>query len=132
MIFVLSFEPTRKENFMKEFDKIQMYKKACLNTSMVAPYYPATKAMTIVFAKYLCDIQTFPKTSQRRATTKKKLFELVDILDKYTTIERTTVSSLVETRHYINFKTFNVPETIQAKIRKEANEILDKENGKSK
>lgn len=117
---------------MDELKKIQLYKKAFSNTSVAYSYYPTTKAMDKLFAKYLCDMQILPLESQRRSQSKRKLFELVDILDKYTELEQSTISSVFETRNYVNFKTFNVPDSIQTDIRKEADKILEKENGKTK
>lgn len=117
---------------MDELKKIQLYKKAFANTSMAYSYYPFTRAMDKLFAKYLCDIQILPTKSPRRIESKRRLFELVDILDKYTTLEKTTVSSAIETRNYINFKTFNVPEKIQEEIRIEADKHFKKPDEKTK
>lgn len=117
---------------MDELKKIQLYKKAFANTSMAYSYYPTTKALDQLFAKYLCDIQILPLDSARRAESKRRLFELVDILDKYTTLEHTTISSVIETRFYVNFKAFNIPKDIQNQIKNEAEKNYKKPDEKTK
>lgn len=111
---------------MNEKQKIQTYKKACLNTSNVQPYYSTAKAIERLFAKYLCDIQILPSKSPRKRESKRKLFDLLDILDKYTTIEHKTISTLTKTKHFVNFKTFDVPENIQDQIKNDAKIYFEK------
>ena len=111
---------------MNEKQKIQTYKKACSNTSNVQPYYSTAKAIDRLFAKYLCDIQILPAKSQRKRESKQKLFQLLDILDKYTTIEYRTIATLTKTKHFVHFKTFDVPENIQEQIKRDAKMYFEK------